>query len=133
MDRVSGLLPIDTCPVEYTELVTGRCASCDRWMVRKKTSLDLYTLLMPWFVRAANQRQCGSCYSRGVKRCRPKRTARQRREFRPPMTSAQLVALRILVGACPECGWAQDDDGEGHGCRDCGLFEESRRRVCTAA
>lgn len=126
-------LPMDTCPAEYSVLYVGRCGSCARAMVRKKTPSEVFGLVAAWFVRAANHWQCTTCYSRDIKRYRPSVTARQRREARRrPITAEELISLRIMVGACPECGWVADENTEGHDRRGCGAFEE-RQRECVAS
>lgn len=33
-----------------------------------------------------------------------------------PLDPERLLALRVAVGACPECGWARDEDAEPHRC-----------------
>lgn len=114
--------PLGECPDELLAHMVGTCWSCWRPMVSKRTPAELYDgKLDTWFVRKAAGGQCGTCYPRTLYSRQPRRAARRPR--RCPLTPEQVRRDRLAVGACLECGWADDSNAEPHADRNCGTYE----------
>jgi hypothetical protein len=105
--------------------MVGTCWGCWRPMVAKRTSAELYEgKLDTWFVRKGCNGQCQTCYQRTLHSKAPKKVAHRTRRLRPgSLKPAELLALRLAVGACGECGWAADDNAEPHAARYCSLYQ----------
>lgn len=116
--------PLGECPDELLVHMVGTCWGCWRPMVAKKTPAELYTAtLSTWFVRVRCNGQCETCYQRTLHSKRPHKVAHRSRLRRQTLKPAELLALRLAVGACGECGWAADDNAEPHAARHCRVYQ----------